>query len=215
MDEVGLFITVLGLIYGLIAAFTINTVWIRFDSIRNEISEEVSSLEQIWVYCKNLGNKNFLKKVSLLISDYCKEVPIVEWVDYWDSEKTHTKFRDIVSFILTFKPKNEGESVLFDQITDEIDSASKARGKQLLLSKLKLTKSQWFLNIFLSVVLIFLLAFVSIPKYTVSIIIVTVMISATLIILFIMYQFDSMKILEDEVSIEPYTRLVELIKKEK
>ena len=215
INQVGLFITVIGLIYGLIAAFTINAVWNRFDNIRNEISEEVSSLEQIWVYTRSFSNKVFSKKVSSLILRYCQEVPNIEWKDYWLSEKTHAKFRNLVSLIATFKPKNEGESVLFDQITDEVSAASKARDKQILLSKLRLTKSQWFLNIFLSFVLVFLLAFVTIPRYSVSVIIVTVMISATLIILFIMYQFDSMKILEDEVSVEPYTRLENLIKKEK
>ena len=92
LEEMSLFLTVIGLIYGLIAAFTITNAWERFSKIRDAIAEETDALVDIYFYTKQLSDKTSFHKIRQGILEYCKEVPTVSWEEYWSSTSTHKKF---------------------------------------------------------------------------------------------------------------------------
>ncbi|MBI4245204.1 MAG: DUF4239 domain-containing protein [Planctomycetes bacterium] len=209
-----LFLTVIGLIYGLISAFTINNAWERFSKIRDGVAEELSSLTTSYILTKRFSDKRVLSKIKAALISYCEEAPKIEWHEYWKSESTHKKFRNIMEIIADAKIRNEKDSVLFDQVTDEISNATKARSQQLVLAQTRVTKMQWVLNIFLSGVLITGLLLLNIPDYNLAIFVTTTMIASVLLILMVIYQVDRMKIAEQEVSIEPYRQIIKLIKSE-
>lgn len=215
IEETSLFLTVIGLIYGLISAFTISNAWERFGGIRDAIAEETYALTSIYFYSKQLSDRNSFKKLRSALIDYGKEVPLVEWHEYWASEKTHKKFRDILEIISKIKFKVEKDSNLFDEIATDMEDAARARNNQLVLSQTRIPRLQWVLNIFLSVILIAGLVLVAIPNQSLAFFITGSMVASVLMILFVIYDLDSMKMAENEVSIAPYVSLVKMIEQDK
>lgn len=214
LDEMGLFLTVVGLIYGLISAFTISNSWERFSKIRDNISAETSSLENFYLFGKNLSDKETFSMIKGKITDYLTDVPEIEWKDYWKKEDTHKKFRSIIESFPSLKIKGDKETEIFDDMGDELKNASSARASQLVLSQTRLTKIQWMLNLFLSAVLVFSITCLGFSSFLVSSFIITTMITSILMILLVIYELDSMKIAEQEVSIEPYIKLAKIIKED-
>src|SRR3989344_7696408 len=75
-EETNILLTVIGLIFGLIAAFAINNSWERFSKIRDEVSEETSSLINVNNFAKGLSDSKSYKKLKNAILEYCKDVPL-------------------------------------------------------------------------------------------------------------------------------------------
>ena len=213
IGEMSIFLTVIGLIYGLIAAFSISNSWERFSRIRDAISEETASLKTIYIYSKYLTDKLAFSGIRKKILAYCSEVPKIEWKEYFDSQKTHQKFEDLIHLVAGIKIKDEKDTELFGAICEELRYASSSRNLQLIISQTKISKTQWLLNIFLSLILIIGLAFLSIPNYSLSIFVVASMISSIIFILIVIYEMDSLKIADTEVYISPYIEVVNLINK--
>lgn len=215
LDDLGLFLTVIGLIYGLIAAFTISNSWERFSKIRDEIAAETSALENFYLLGKSLPDRITFKNIRKMLASYLIEVPAIEWKDYWKSENIHKKFRNLIEEFSKIEISGEKFIVIFDDMGDELKRASAARSSQLVLSQTRLTRIQWVLNLFLSISLIISITLLKFNDPIVSIFIVAVMIIAILMILLVIYELDSMIIAEQEVSIEPYLKLASIIKKDK
>ncbi len=214
LDEISLFLTVIGLIYGLIAAFTISNAWQRFSAIRDAISEEVYALMSMYIYAQEFSDKTTFGRLKSKLIEYCMEVPEIEWHEYWRSDKTHKKFRDMIRIVAKVKIKNIKDEHLFDEITTELEDAARARSMQLVLSQNRTSKIQWLLNIFLSAIIVMGLVFTSLPNSALSMFVITAMIASVLMILVVLYELDSMKVAEEEVSNEPYKQVVRVIKTE-
>jgi hypothetical protein len=207
MNTASFFLTIIGLIYGLITTFSISNAWEKFSKIRDAIAEENNALESIIIFAKNLEDKKTFLEIRNNILDYCKTVPQIEWKDYWHSKTTHAKFRKISETIASIGIKTEKEAQLFQAISGELNEAASARRVQLVLSQVKITKIQWSLILFLSFILTGGLAVLSIPNVVFSALITGFMIASVLLVLLVLYELDSLKIAEEEVSIAPYKEL--------
>jgi hypothetical protein len=202
-----LFLTVVGLIYGLIAAFTINNSWERFSKIRDSIAEETSSIQNLHEILKEIADKPLMKKFYNVIAEYCKGVLESEWYEYWLKEDVHKKFRELFDVLGSVKVSSPKDTVLYDQCFDEMHQASTSRTQQLVLAQTRLSKIQWTLLLFLSVILVISIIFLSLPSGILSIFVSTTMITSIVLIFFVIYELDSMKLSEREVSVEPYIKL--------
>ena len=211
LDEMSLFLTVIGLIYGLIAAFSINNAWERFSKIRDAVAMEIDSLDSLNTLFSQISDKAKARKLKSVLLEYCKEVPKVEWHKYWEAESVHQKFREIQKIVSETKIRTQKDLLLLDKAMDEMREAASARSQELILAQSRISKVQWLLNIFLSVILILGLVFLRIPNYNLSVFVVATMIAAILLILVVVYDLDSMKVAEEEVSVEPYLKLVRLL----
>ena len=158
-----LFLTVVSLIYGLIAAFTINNAWERFSKIRDAVAEETNSLVTMYIFAKQLSDKIAFKKLKETLSEYTQEVPTIERHEYWASEKTHKKFRTLIKIVSEIKLKNQKDIELFDEVGEELRDAAATRNAQLVLAQTRVPKLQWALNILLSAILIIGLVLVHSP----------------------------------------------------
>ena len=87
------------------------------------------------------------------------------------------------------------------------------RDEQIILTKDRLPKIQWVLEVFLSMILIIILTIVVLPDGAVSTVVEFLMLSAILLTLVVIYELDSMNDFEDEISNEPYRKLIALIEK--
>lgn len=213
IDEMGVFLTVVGLIYGIMAAFAISNAWERFSKIRDAIAEETNSIVTMYIYVKHMSDKISVKKLRQKAIEYCKEVPKVDWPNYWNSEKTHQKFRDMIEIVADMKLKGVKDVELFDDVNEELRTASTARNMQLILSRTRLSKFQWALNIFLSMILIIGLTFLNVPDYATAIASSTLMTIAIIFILFVIYELDTLRTSDNEVSIDPWIKVAKFIEK--
>lgn len=207
-DELAVFLTVIGLIYGLMAAFTINNSWERFSKIRDNIAIETNSLLTMCIFARKFSDKKIYAQLKNKIIDYCQEIPVIEWKDYWKSEKAHKKFLDITEIISEIKPKNEFEIELFNQAAEELREASKARTEQLVLSQSRISKIQWTLTVFLSAVLVIGLSVIKYSSLKTTMFVSIPMIAAVLMIFIVIYELDSLKVSEEEISIDPYRKVI-------
>ncbi len=213
LEEMSVFLTVIGLIYGIMSAFAISNAWERFSKIRDAIAEETNALTTMYIYAKHMSDKNAVKKLKQKAIEYCKEVPRIDWPDYWNSEKTHKKFRDMIEIVAGMNLKGIKDVELFDDVSEELRIASTSRNLQLILSKTRLSKSQWVLNIFLSLIMIVGLTFLNVPDYLTAVVSTTLMIIAVIFILFVIYELDSLRVSDKEVSIEPWLKVAKFIEK--
>ncbi|MBI4162970.1 MAG: DUF4239 domain-containing protein [Candidatus Aenigmarchaeota archaeon] len=213
LEEMSVFLTVIGLIYGIMAAFAISNAWERFSKIRDAIAEETNALTTMYIYAKHMTDKSAVRKLKEKTIEYCKEVPKVDWPDYWTSEKTHQKFRSLIETVAGMNLKGVKDVELFDDVSEELRTASTSRNLQLILSRTRLSKFQWMLNIFLSLILIIGLTFLRIPDYITAIVSSTLMIIAVIFILFVVYELDSLRVSDKEVSIEPWLKVAKFIEK--
>lgn len=160
-----------------------------------------------------MSDKFSVKKLRQKAIEYCKEVPKIDWPDYWNSEKTHQKFRDMIEIVAGMKLKGAKDVELFDDVSEELRIASTARNMQLILSRTRLSKFQWALNIFLSIILIIGLTFLNVPDYITAIASSMLMTIAIIFILFVIYELDTLRTSDNEVSIDPWIKVAKFIEK--
>lgn len=214
LEELSLFLTVIWLIYGLIAAFTINNAWERYSKIRDAIAEETSSLLSLYYYMKQLSDKKSVKQFCEELIVYCNAVPNIEWTNYWKAEAVHERFRGIQQIVAGAKLKTDKENTIFQSIIWELGWATWARTTQLVLAQTRITRLQWILNIFLSAILLIGLALLQMPTANLTPIIIAAMMAAIMLIMLVIYEIDALGINDKEVFIEPYYQLVRIIWKD-
>ena len=214
LEELSLFLTVIWLIYGLIAAFTINNARERYSKIRDAISWETSSLLALYYYMKQLSDKKSFRQFCEELLIYCNAVPNVEWSDYWQAENVHSTFRNIQQIVAATKLKTQKENTLFQPIIWELGEIAGFRTDQLVLSQTRITKLQWILNIFLSIILLVGLALLQMPTVRFAVFVIATMMAAIMLIILVIYEIDSLKINDKEVFIDPYYQLINVIWKD-
>jgi len=214
IEDMSFFLTIIGLTYGLVAAFSIDNSWEKFSKIRDAISQETASLKAIYLYSKYLSDKAISNNIKKKILAYCVEVPKVEWEEYHGNRKTHQKFEDLIDLVAMIIIKDTRDSELFGVISEELRYAISSRSSQLVLSQTKISTTQWTLNIFLSAILILGLTCLSLPHYLLATFMVASMISSIIFILIVIHEMDSLKTSDKEVYIEPYKDIVNLINRD-
>lgn len=212
VDSVGIFITIIGLVYGLLAAFTINNAWERFSKLRDLIAEETSSLQNAHIFLSRCSDKKTLGLFTNAVVEYCSAVKVTEWKAYWEDTKTTKIFEDVLRIVVDMKHRNDPQLVMYDKCLDEIREASTSRTSQLVLSRNRLPKVQWILIIFLSAILVFCVSFLAMPLSYSTAFMTSVMVASVLLILLIVYDLDSLKVAEQEVSEDPYQKLILYLK---
>jgi ABC-type multidrug transport system fused ATPase/permease subunit len=206
-------LTVIGLIYGLMTAFAISNAWEKFSKIRDAISCETGSLKAIFIYSKYLSDKDTSNRIKKIILDYCTLVPKIEWKEYFNARETHNLFESLIDTIASIKFQDEKDSELFSEMTDELRETIASRDTQVVISQTRIPATQWLLDIFLSLIMIIGLAFLSMNNYFLSVFVVASMVSSVIFILYVVYEMDSLKIADKEVYVNPYNEVVNLINK--
>lgn len=214
IDDMGIFLTVIGLIYGLITAFSISNSWEKFSKIRDAISSETSSLKAVYIYSKHLSDKMRFNEIKKTILDYCGAVPKIEWREYPASRETHRMFENLIDIVAGIPAANEKDNQLFMEISEELRNAMSARNVQLIICQTRISNIQWFLNIFLSLIMIIGLAFLSLHDYYLSVFVVASMISSVIFIMFVVREMDSLEIADTEVYVNPYKEVANMINEE-
>ena len=216
IEEMSFYLTVTGLIYGLMAAFTISNVWEKYSEIRSSIAEEISSLQSAYELFRHFKDKTLLIKFGKVVSDYCNYIHGTFWKDYnIKNHLSNPKFLALFDFIGEVKPKHKQyDSALWEKFLEEIQDVSTARTKQLTLASHGVSRLRWGLLVFLSVSVIGgMLLTVSQSGVNVAAFINTVMGAAILLILVVIFELDMLEFNIEVISNVPYRRVAEHVSK--
>jgi len=213
IEVVSLYLTVTGLIYGLLAAFAIGVSWDRYSKVVENLHDEISSETNMHLLLKHISDRKTALKMDEQILNYLSNIMEIPWNKYFESENVHKKFRKMFDIFGRMELKTEKDSELFDDIGDELESASKARNQQIVLSTTPLSASIWSLLLLLSgavVVGVYLVAFSSpiLGMFT-----KIIMSLSSFAILLVLHQIDSLQLAEEKVDALP-NKAIEIIQKE-
>jgi hypothetical protein len=210
-SEVGPFLIIITVLYGIVVSFTISNAWERFSKIRDTVSQEMNSLITAHAYAKQISDRDAAQKLQEGIVAYCDEVPQVDWHKYWESEETHKKFRRLFDVLAAAKLKSPKDVELFNEASHELRDASHARTTQMLLAQTRISKTQWALNLFLSGVLIGCVALLAVASYWTAALLTSVIIVTVVSMLFIIHELDTMQFAEREIGCEPYAQVMRIV----
>jgi hypothetical protein len=211
LDESSLFFVVIGVTYGVMSAFAINDVDKALDELRDSFDLEVSSLKSVYLLSKGLSDKSAYKKIAKSIKEYCTETISLNLEAYAQGNEAHKKFHSLLWLLSAIKVRGARDNAIFGAIIDEAKLASTSRDRQITLAKDRLPLIQWILELFLSVLLVLILAITTLPYSAASLVVVFLMVSAILLTLIVIYELDTMSDFEDEISNEPYRKLILLM----
>lgn len=209
ITETSLFLTVVGLIYGLFAAFTITNVWGKFAEIRDRVGEETAGLVNVFLLSKSFSNKKITGLFYEKIRNYCNHVARLKWEEYLNDEP-QKKFNEIFEILNTMKFESGKDSSVYSSVSNEIIRSSVAREHELILISNPLSISRWALLMFLSSIFLIGLYFTTFSM-DLAVFIKTTMSAAMVLILFVIYDVDKLKYKFKEVSVEPYYNVIKIL----
>lgn len=192
--------------FGIFISFAISDREKRLDSIRENDSEERTSLTSLFHFSRNFGRetesriKNGIDKYLMATLDY----------EIWDYDKTEKEFHELFADVTSIKPGDEREKLMCDKMYDLLIKIDSSRKQTISLIGERLSKTEWFTFALLSLVIIIPILLIS-TETVLSTIICIVLSFSVVLILALLRKLDSLEWKEEERIFEPYEKTFESI----
>ncbi|MCX6807437.1 MAG: hypothetical protein NTZ80_01330 [Patescibacteria group bacterium] len=189
---------------GIFIAFSISDRHSRIDELRRNDSVERSKLILLYNFSKYFGEKKH-KAIQNVTDEY-----LMATLDYsvWDYNETEPNFRKIVDEVCQIKPKNGHQSVLFDNMLSILDSLTTARRETIGIIQDRLSKFEWGIFFFLSIVIVISLLFINSGSFM-SVLIISILSLTIFLILNLLYTLDNLSWKVEVRIFEPYQQAFE------
>ncbi len=185
-----IFISVIGIIYAIIAAFMIVNVWQEYDNLENLLRKETVSLRNVYVIAGHLDSEITSLHLRRGILEYIDTVKEAYWKEVRDPNEISYKLTEIIDSIKLFNPKNGREEVILNNIYSEIRETSNSRINIDTLVEEKTPKILWVLLIILSVIVFVGFYLVDFGYQEISTLTITMVATATSVVIVIIYDID-------------------------
>lgn len=147
----------IGLLYGILAVFSVFVIWEKFNELIVALNEETSSLLDVLFLARQLRDKSVTGLLTKKVYSYAAAVKHALWTGKPEEDsKVESTFEDMFSFLQKVEIKGEKDSLIVDHVADELREVSSARATRRALLEQKVTPIQWFILIFLPVCLLFI-----------------------------------------------------------
>ena len=205
---------VVGLLFAILVGFFITDLWSRFQRIRENVAVEVSGLQTYYLFVQVLGkfacHKEWAKKQQELIDRYIREFFYVEWGDYG---KIDPYFNEIIKSLKDIKElKTNKEVETYTNFLPLLNEVTTAREKLFIYGRDRLSKMEWIVVLFLSVILVFSIFIIRTPDLP-SLFLSGTLISTVIVLLLILRDLNDLTFGEEMVSFEPYETIFDVIDK--
>lgn len=213
IDNLSTLLTIIGFVYGVLAAFTMTHAWNRFVNIRSHNSQEASALINL-VFLANSFKKNKKKnEIKSKVKDYCNFMIESKWKDVSKRMgEADQKLLGIVSTIKELKVSDNDELII-DKYLDQLVTISNNKSNQMVLAANRVTKEHWFLLGFLSLVTSLGLFLANDPSSWLSVFTTAGGVSVIMLILIAIYDMDNLSFGTEAITAAPYRRVLDVIKK--
>jgi len=204
-------IAFVGILFGIIVGFFIADLYSRYQGIRDNAALDASSLGTYYSFAKILGqnkkNKKWLEKQRELINKYIHKFMPLPWPRY---SETEAEFSAIVDSLGEVRYDTDKENETYSNMLAVVSGHSDAREKLVMFGRDKLSLGEWLVVLFLALLLLGSLFYVKVDSL-VSVIFTGALISAILMLLFVLKDLNNLNFGESSVSIEPYERVLDAI----
>lgn len=214
VDDASTYLTIVGLIYGVFAAFAVQMVWERYNKIIDNLGEELTSLGNVYRLTKTLSDKKTIIKFYRKLVDYLRGCLSTSWDDFEEAKILEKQSEELFETLSKVETKGDAESLYFGACFEELRDANTARSHQLVLSTTPLPKIIWGLLIILSLSLVGGILFVVFEDNLLNILVKIIMSIASYSILVVIYHIDSLELSTEKVEEEPTKELILKIEKE-
>lgn len=184
------FVSLIGVIYAVIAAFTIMHVWNEFNAMDSEIRKEAVHLRNLVLLADRTNQKSFGKKIKERILEYVSSNVDKYWKKTASMEDNRRKFVQIMESIDEFTPRNEKEIVVLDNVIEELRETASTRSNITTLVNSKTPNIVWLLLVFLSFVLVTGISLMDFQSQLLSTMTITLITTAIAFVTLLVYDMD-------------------------
>lgn len=204
-DELKLIFTFIGGLFAILSGFFIASLWDRFTKIRTLISAESASLENLYKFYE-LVDKKIARKMAEKIDRYIIKSLEFELHEYQENlREEYFSLYEQLKFL-----KGKRGSTIATRILSIFDQFTKDRKEILSRGKDKLGIYHWTALILLAFLLISMWAYIQFNDIA-GIVIGTIFIFAVFIVLVIVYDLNNLNWGSEQVNIEVYERVYDVM----
>jgi len=137
VGAVGAYITAIGTLYGILAAFTIFVVWTQFNDAQTAAESEANELLDLFRFAIYLKDAEVLTALRSTIKDYSASVVGDEWPAMSSgkpSAQAVSKFESVFQAVHAVRFDDERDASAWEKMIDKFEAVSDARAKRLDLA---------------------------------------------------------------------------------
>lgn len=206
-------ITFIGILFGIIVGFFIADLYTRYSTIRSNAAADSSSLSTFYLFAviiaKETGDTQWLTRVEDRIEQYVHHFMPLGWEDYHKTEKDFTLIGESLKE-LQYRDSDKANEA-FSNILNVYNGHSTARENLVMFGRDKLSWGEWLISLFLGVLLLVCLFYTKNDESLISVLFTGAISSAVLLLFVVLRDLDNLNFGENEISIEPYERVLDAI----
>ena len=137
VGAVGAYVTAIGTLYGILAAFTIYVVWTQFNDAQTAVDTEANELQDLFRFAIYLRDPAVLDALQTAIIEYSASVVRDEWPAMSaqrTSDQSASHFESIFQAVHAVRFDDERDASAWEKMIGKFEAASDARSKRLALS---------------------------------------------------------------------------------
>ena len=187
-DQLGTYIAVVSLLFGIFLAFSIYNQHGRLALINEMLKQHEGNLYSLYLQSAVFSVKT-QDNIRELIDTY-----LVAELDYRleDFNLTTPEFRAIYDYVLALNPKGERQSVVFEIMIGSLAQSTQLRKQVETSVRQRMTKLEWFSISALLALLAYSMALISEVSLT-GVLIVFITVLTAIILMIVLWQLDTLK----------------------
>ena len=134
VGSISAYVTAVGTLYGILAAFTIVVVWTQFNETTSAIAEETTDLADLYRHVSYLDDRPAMDQFRAAITAYSDAVAMDEWALMANSERSQAAqeaFEGIYRAVAAIKLDDERDEAAWSHIMRKFEDVSDSRNKRL------------------------------------------------------------------------------------
>lgn len=205
--DISTFLTIVALIFAILVGFFIAAATSNYLRLQTLIAQEDATLISIYNLCKILQPASF-DQITQAIDTYTAHSLDFEIKDY--VENTEKEFDVLIDLLDKIEPKDPTKTYLISNLMDEINQMLEQRQESMLVSRQIVSRDHWVILILLAIVLNMLLLSFRNTQFITNLLI-SIMMTASYLILILIYEVDSNRFLEEKLSYGGTQRVFKVI----
>lgn len=137
VSSVSSYLTVIGTLYSILAAFVIYVVWDQFNRSSGAVESETNDIGDLLTYSGYLNDTKFERTIYESVSRYADLVVTDEWKKLQNGEKStqaEAAFKKIYECIKSVKFDDKKDPIAWQQIIKKFNDISDARSQRIFVS---------------------------------------------------------------------------------
>lgn len=206
------FLSVSTFLFAIFAGFFISRQSARYNEIRNLVSEFDGEVSNIYRFSRRFGKRIQKKFEVIILAEYKKIIKYSDW-DLVFVEKTNF-IASLLEAMDVFQKKNPNaiESAAITRVNVSTASMQRIRKRAISLGNEHIPPMQWFLIVFLVVMILLLIATMQFEILAFAIFLKALFSTIIILVIYMLWQFDRLHFFEATVGSSSAQDVIDIIK---